>query len=282
MKKVLKIVMNVLAWIVLIFALLVTIVVFSSGRNNGVANLLGYIPLTVESDSMLPTFAQGDMIICKEIDDVNTLAEGDVITFWTIIDGKRVKNTHRIVGINQAENSRSFVTRGDNNNLEDDMPAYAGDIIGKWTNVKIGGAGKVMSFLRTKTGFFVCILIPMAIFFLFELYKFIITLIEVKRGDEPELDEEEIKRRAIEEYLAQQKAAEGGTPEKDEPKPEEAKAETTAPAEVKPSEEAKPAEKAEPAGEMQTAEEVKPETETQAAEVKTEEAPAAAEDAEKV
>ena len=282
MKKVLKIVMNVLAWIVLIFALLVTIVVFSSGRNNGVANLLGYIPLTVESDSMLPTFAQGDMIICKEIDDINTLAEGDVITFWTIIDGKRVKNTHRIVGINQAENSRSFVTRGDNNNLEDDMPAYAGDIIGKWTNVKIGGAGKVMAFLRTKTGFFVCILIPMAIFFLFELYKFIITLIEVKRGDEPELDEEEIKRRAIEEYLAQQKAAEGGTPEKDEPKPEEAKAETPAPAEVKPSEEAKPAEKAEPAGEMQTAEEVKPETETQAAEVKTEEAPAAAEDAEKV
>ena len=208
MKNVLKIVMNVLAWIVLIFALLVTIVVFSSGRNNGVANLLGYIPLTVESNSMLPTFAMGDMIICKEIDDVNALKEGDVITFWTIIDGKRVKNTHRIIGINQAENSRSFVTRGDNNSLDDDMPAYAGDLIGKWTNVKIGGAGKVMAFLRTKTGFFVCILIPMAIFFLFELYKFIITLIEVKRGDLPELDEEEIKRRAIEEYLAQQKSAE--------------------------------------------------------------------------
>ena len=88
MKKVLKIVMNVLAWIVLIFALLVTIVVFSSGRNNGVANLLGYIPLTVESDSMLPTFAQGDMIICKEIDDINTLAEGDVIMVEKLAAGE--------------------------------------------------------------------------------------------------------------------------------------------------------------------------------------------------
>ena len=68
MKKVFKIVVNVLAWIVLVFALLVAIVVCSSGRNNGVANLMGYIPLTVESDSMLPTFAQGDMIICKEIE----------------------------------------------------------------------------------------------------------------------------------------------------------------------------------------------------------------------
>ena len=204
MKKALKVVMNVLAWIVLIFALLITIVVFSSGRNNGVANLLGYIPLTVESDSMLPTFAQGDMIVCKEIDDINTLKEGDIITFWTIIDGRRVKNTHRIVGINQAENSRSFVTRGDNNPIDDEIPAYAGDLIGEWTNVRIAGAGKVMNFLRTKTGFFVCILIPMALFFLFELYKFIIVLIEVKRGDAPELDEEEIKRRAIEEYLAKQ------------------------------------------------------------------------------
>ena len=43
----------------------------------------------------------------------------------------------------------------------------------------------------------------MAIFFLFELYKFIVTLIEVKRPEPAEqLDEEEIKRRAIEEYLA--------------------------------------------------------------------------------
>ena len=205
MKKVLKTIANVLSWVILLMALLVTILVFSSGRNNGVANLFGYIPLTVESDSMKPTFAQGDLIICKEIDDLMSLQKGDVITFWTIIDGKKVKNTHRITEINEFENTRSFVTRGDGNSINDDMPAYAGDLIGKWTEVKIKGLGSVMNFLRTKTGFFVCILIPMAIFFLFELYKFIVVLIEVKRPPVPEIDEEEIKRRAIEEYLAEQK-----------------------------------------------------------------------------
>ena len=50
MKKALKIVFNVIAWVVLIFALLITILVFSSDKNNGTASLLGYIPLTVESD----------------------------------------------------------------------------------------------------------------------------------------------------------------------------------------------------------------------------------------
>ena len=70
MKKALKIVFNVIAWVVLIFALLITILVFSSDKNNGTASLLGYVPLTVESDSMKPTFKKGDLIISKEIDDI--------------------------------------------------------------------------------------------------------------------------------------------------------------------------------------------------------------------
>ena len=208
MKKVLKIIANVLVWIILILALLVTIMVFSSGRNNGVANLLGYIPMTVESDSMKPTFKKDDLIICKEVDDVYALQEGDVITFWTIIDGQRVKNTHRIVAINEIDNTRSFVTRGDNNPQDDTVPASANDIIGKWTDVKLGGFGKVMNFLRTKTGFFICIVIPMAVFFLVELYKFIVTLVEFKKPALTDEDEEEIKKRAIEEYLATQKQEE--------------------------------------------------------------------------
>ena len=203
MNKVLKTVVNILVWIVLIFALLITIVVFSSGKNNGVANLFGYIPMTVESDSMKPTFVKDDLIICKEVDDINSLKEDDVITFWTVINGKRAKNTHRIVSVTDDGNVRSFITRGDNNSLDDTTPVSASDVIGKWTDKKISGFGKVMNFLRTKKGFFICIIIPMALFFLFELYKFIVALIEVKRPEPVEqLDEEEIKRRAIEEYLA--------------------------------------------------------------------------------
>ncbi|EGC01801.1 signal peptidase I [Ruminococcus albus] len=210
MKTVVKVIANVLVWIVLILALLITIIVFSSGRNNGVANLLGYIPMTVESDSMKPTFAKDDLIMCKEIDDVYSLQKGDVITFWTIIDGQKVKNTHRIVDITEIDGSRSFVTRGDNNQIDDTIPVLPGDVIGKWTEFKIGGFGKVMNFLRTKKGFFICIVIPMAVFFLVELYKFIVTLIELKKPELSEEDEEEIKKRAIEEYLAQQKKEQSG------------------------------------------------------------------------
>ncbi|MBP0968430.1 MAG: signal peptidase I, partial [Oscillospiraceae bacterium] len=147
MKKVLKVVVNIAAWVIVFLALLVTILVFSSGNSSGVPNLLGYIPLTVESDSMSPTFKTGDLIISKQIDDIAALNQGDVITFWTIIDGQKVKNTHRIVNVNESDGVRSFVTRGDNNPIDDESQVYAGDIIGKWTETKLSGAGTAMAFL---------------------------------------------------------------------------------------------------------------------------------------
>lgn len=209
MKKVLIIAANVVAWLIVIFAFLITILVFSSTNNNGVPQLFGYIPLTVESPSMRPTFEQGDLIISQKIDDPSSLQVGDVISFWTIIDGQKVKNTHRIVRIEGSGTSMCFVTRGDNNPVDDELPAYQSELIGKWTGGRLSGAGNIMAFLRTRLGFFVCILIPMALFFLFELYKFIVTVVRIRKpAAVPQLDEEEIKRRAIEEYLAEQKKKE--------------------------------------------------------------------------
>lgn len=223
MKKTLKIVANVLAWVLLIFVFLITLVVFTSSKNNGVSNIFGFMPMTVQSDSMKPTFSSGDLIIVKEVDDLYSLKEGDVITFYTVIEGRRVLNTHRIVNINKFDNSVSFSTRGDNNHVDDDLPAYASDIVGKWTGKKIGGAGNAMDFLRTKKGFFICVLLPMILFFLFELYKFIVALIEVKKPSLTADDEEEIKRKAIEEYLAKEKAAQENKEETAVESPAEAK-----------------------------------------------------------
>ena len=207
MNKALKITLSVLAWVLLIFALLITIMVFTSDKNNGVPSLFGRMPLTVESGSMEPTFKEGDLIIAKEIDDINELKVDDVISFWTneIVEGSNVINTHRIIEVIDDNGTKSFKTKGDNNDQEDTYIVYPSKIIGKWTGTRLGGIGKVMKFLKTKTGFLVCILIPMAIFFLFELFKLIMVIIQMRQPAKlTEDDEEEIKKRAIEEYLAEQ------------------------------------------------------------------------------
>ena len=163
-------------------------------------------------------FFQCFNIIAKEIDDINDLKVDDVISFWTneIVEGENVINTHRIVEVVDENGTKSFKTKGDNNDQADTYIVYPSKIIGKWTGTRLGGIGKVMKFLKTKTGFLVCILIPMAIFFLFELFKLIMVIIQMRQPAKlTETDEEEIKKRAIEEYLAEQNKlkAEQGTSE---------------------------------------------------------------------
>ena len=208
MKKALKIIVDVLAWILLIVAMFITLLVFVGSKNNGVPNLFGTMFMSVQSPSMESTFKQGDMILVKKVDDLYTLQKDDVITFYTLVEGARIINTHRIVEVKDENNVRSFVTRGDNNPVDDTLPVYSADIIGKWTGTRLPGMGKAMDFLQTKTGFFVCVLIPIALFFIFELYKFIVALIEAKNESKQlsEEDEEEIKRKAVEEYLAAEAA----------------------------------------------------------------------------
>ena len=195
MKKAIKIIFDILTWILLIFAFIVTALVISSDKNNGTASLFGYMPFTVESDSMLPTFSKNDLILDKKVDSISELKKGDVITFWTMSGSQRIRNSHRIVEVKNENGNYSFVTRGDNNPANDTTDVMAGDIIGKWNGARLKGFGKAMNFLKTRKGFFI-----------FELYKLIVTIIEMRRPEVlTESDEEEIKRRAIEEYLAEQK-----------------------------------------------------------------------------
>ena len=56
MKKTIGMILNIFAWILLALALLVTLAVFSSEKNSGIAKLFGLMPMSVQSDSMAPTY----------------------------------------------------------------------------------------------------------------------------------------------------------------------------------------------------------------------------------
>ncbi len=71
------------------------------------------------------------------------------------------------------------------------------------------GVGAVLTWFMQPTHFFIVILIPLILLFLYNAYgvvKIIIQLKVKKAKEETKLDEEEIKRRAIEEYLKSQAA----------------------------------------------------------------------------
>ena len=226
-KKIVGIVANVLVWIFLAFSMIITILVFTAqGSEDGVPSIFGRSLITIETESMEPTYKVGDLVLMKKIadEDKASLAKDTIITYRAPIDingdGKIGDiNTHRIVSNDAA--TGVVVTQGDNNLITDAEgdTAYTihhNDIIGVCTeNGKLGGMGNVIGFLRSSLGFFLCIVLPLILFFLYELYNFITILVTEKAkrtAGAAKASEEEIKQRAIEEYLKSHGLSADGTP----------------------------------------------------------------------
>ena len=220
-KKIAEIVGNVVIWGFVGFSALITILVFSSqGSSDGIPALLGKSLLTIQTASMEDTYNVGDMVFMSKLSDEEKmqLKPGDIITYRAPIDinGDGMIgdiNTHRILTIDHA--TGVIVTKGDNNILPDnqgDSPytIHRNDVIGICSESgRMVGLGNVVEFLRSSVGFFICIILPLILFFLYELYNFISILVSERAKKAPiaKETEEEIKRRAIEEYIKSQQAS---------------------------------------------------------------------------
>lgn len=77
--------------------------------------------LIVKSNSMYPTLQKGDFILIKRNNDYK---KGDIITYDY---ESNYLVTHRIIG----KNNNFFITKGDNNNSEDDKFIQLDNIKGK-------------------------------------------------------------------------------------------------------------------------------------------------------
>ena len=217
MSKILKRIVNIFVDILVVLILMVSIIVVMlslTSKSSGVPNIFGIAPLSVQTESMKGTVDPGDLIFCTltEIDD--EFQKDDIVTFPIEINGEQVLNTHRIVEVVEDNNIIYYRTQGDNKetNPEPDTDLQTSStIVAKYTGTKIPGLGNVLSFIRTQLGFFLCILLPMIIFFIYEGIRVIINLLAYNKEkafeeaqsavNNSELTEEQ-KKQAIEEYLA--------------------------------------------------------------------------------
>ena len=164
-------ILNTLLVITIIFSIICSFSAYVSKVGSGVPSFLGVRPFSIQSDSMKPFFNKVDLVIDYKVDDPSQLKVGDVITFWTIVDGQQILNTHRITQITDHGTYLYFDTKGDNNSREDTTGVHQSDIVGKY-KFHIPFLGTVLDFLQTGTGFFIVIVIPVFIFFVFQVVAF--------------------------------------------------------------------------------------------------------------
>ena len=179
-KKAASIVISVVMWIIILIAALFAFTTLATKEDGSVSNLAGFTPLTVQSDSMAPTFDENDLIFIQQCDP-SSLQVGDIVTFHAIIDNQYALNTHRIIAINEVNGLNSYTTKGDNNEFADQHVIADGDIVGKYV-FKIPYLGKVIDFLSSTWGFLIVIVVPMLLFFIYQVYHLVIVGMNLKRA----------------------------------------------------------------------------------------------------
>jgi len=176
-QKTLNTVINVFLIVAIVIAAVCTYISFVSTSGNGVPNILGLRLLSIQTDSMYPALLSGDMIIDVAVKDPADLRPKDIVTYWTVINGERVLNTHRIENIYDGGGYLIFETKGDNNTSVDPLTVHESELVGKYW-LRIPGLGKVFDYLQTSTGFLLVVLIPVFLFFIYHLVQFFRVLFE--------------------------------------------------------------------------------------------------------
>ncbi|MBQ2308833.1 MAG: signal peptidase I [Clostridia bacterium] len=221
-KSKLKLVGKIAFYGVFAAVLIIVLMMFFSKLTNKVFFLGDRTVVWILTDSMEEEIPPSTYIVVKKAkpEDVNT---GDVITFYSddpALGG--ALNTHRVIEI--IDGGREFVTKGDNSLDKDPFNASGAKLVGIYQKKSpiLTALGR---FFATPAGIFV----TLALIILLTLGVYLPEILKKKKDDKPPVaesegaaaavdqtakqetalpDEEEIKRRAIEEYLKAQKESE--------------------------------------------------------------------------
>ena len=159
MKKIAKILLIFIRVIVCVaLAAFILVVCLQRFSDNKIA-LFNFRLFTVVSQSMLPVYDIGDVLVAKEVEP-SKIKEGDIVSYlgnYNNFDGKVI--THRVVNIEKrADGKYYYRTKGDANLVED--PIVMEDQLYGVVVYKSFILSLVYRIVGTQVGFFLFIIVP--------------------------------------------------------------------------------------------------------------------------
>lgn len=141
------------------------------------------------SPSMVPNINVYDAVVTVRVPE-NKINMYNVITFLSKdIETHGVPITHRVVGILKTESGeKAYRTKGDNNNKEDKAIIRQSEVIGK-VFFRIPMLGYVRTFVTSKIGFLISVVLPLFVSFVLEIWR----IINKRKGKNKVEEEEELE-----------------------------------------------------------------------------------------
>lgn len=175
-KKIIKISLNTIFYLLLISMILFSFANMKLKESDDIANLFGRGFVSVLTGSMdgdeSDSFSTKDLILVKLLDEdeKGNLAEGTIVTFYdTMISGLNQPGliTHRIVDVIDVDGQIFYQTQGDANANPDEELLNSDLVVAVYTG-QIKNLGSVLKTVQSPNGFALYIILPIAIFMIFE------------------------------------------------------------------------------------------------------------------
>lgn len=159
MRKVLKVISNIITVILFINLLVMAFLVISSKASGGEPQAFGYQLKTVLSGSMEPTFLTGSVIAVKPLDseERKSLKKDDIITFQ---ESEEKIVTHRIIDVQTSGDHVMYETKGDNNKTADMDLVLSDNVLAQYAGFTIPYVGYFINFAQSKEGSAMLLIIP--------------------------------------------------------------------------------------------------------------------------
>lgn len=206
-KKIYNAVSTAIVALIFVFMVVMVAVILVQKSSGGESKIFGYYMYDVLTDSMSGTIEPGDVIMCKAVDDVNSLQVGDIITFKA--PNGNYNETHRIVEIARNDDGtvNYFKTKGDNAKAVDNWQLNPQNVKAKYVkkSVFVGGLRKFMS---NWYGYVVVVVIPLCIVFALIISSVVRDKLALEKEKEKEEGKitlsdisEEDKKKLLENYI---------------------------------------------------------------------------------
>lgn len=157
--------------IISFFIIIVVSIIFIQRISDNKLTLGGYSIYTIITESMVPKYNVGDMVIAKKIPITELKVNDDIVYLGNKNDfaGKIV--THQIIEIEKKGNELYFHTKGIANMIEDPLVEenqILGKVVMKGTILSL-----ISKIVNNPYGFYFVIFVPFAILLVMEIIDFI-------------------------------------------------------------------------------------------------------------
>lgn len=147
-----------------------TLIAKSYINKDQVPSIGGVFPMIILTDSMVPEFSSGDLILCKTTDP-EKVQEGDIICFYDPEGNGTTTVTHRVTKVTtNEEGNLAWETKGDANNTEDSQLVPAEKLVGVY-QMHLKSLGSVAMFMQTTQGLILCVICPIILLVAYDVIR---------------------------------------------------------------------------------------------------------------